>query len=79
MEKERYWTWSINYTKNYYRMDILQRIKESTDFISNKFNGKRPLIGIVLGSGLGELAEKIEEKIIISEWENLLNNEKLLK
>lgn len=65
MEKERYWTWSINYTKNYYRMDVLQRIKESTDFISNKFNGKRPLIGIVLGSGLGELAEKIEEKIII--------------
>ena len=46
-------------------MEILQKIKESTDFISNKFNGKRPLVGIVLGSGLGEHPEKIEEKTVI--------------
>jgi purine-nucleoside phosphorylase len=45
--------------------DKLARIKEAADYVSAKLNGKVPYAGIILGSGLGDLAEKIEEKIII--------------
>lgn len=46
-------------------MEILQRINEAAAYISAKTGEIRPFAGIVLGSGLGELGEKIENKIVI--------------
>jgi len=46
-------------------MEILQRINEAAAYISAKTGGIRPFAGIVLGSGLGELGEKIENKVVI--------------
>lgn len=43
----------------------LERINNAAKYISNKLNGKQPFAGIVLGSGLGQLAEEIEDKIVI--------------
>ncbi|MDP4144817.1 MAG: purine-nucleoside phosphorylase [Bacillota bacterium] len=47
-------------------------ISESVNFIKNKINFK-PEVGIILGSGLGNLAEQVENKVIIkySEVPNL--------
>lgn len=45
--------------------EYLKKIEESASFISSKIGGRSPLAGIVLGSGLGELAERIENKIVI--------------
>ena len=46
-------------------MDYLQKIKETVNFINAKIVSK-PLIGLILGSGLGGLADKIENEIKIS-------------
>ena len=43
----------------------LQTINQCTEFIREKISGRRPLAGIVLGSGLGKLAEKIEDPTVI--------------
>lgn len=43
-------------------MDLLKRIDESSEYIKQKSNNFLPNIGIILGSGLGELAEKIENR-----------------
>jgi len=45
--------------------NYLEKINESTAYISAMLDGKKPVVGIILGSGLGELAEKIENKITI--------------
>ena len=45
--------------------NYLEKINESASYISAMLEGKRPVVGIILGSGLGELAEKIENKITI--------------
>lgn len=47
------------------------KIKESADFISSKMD-YRPEIGLILGSGLGSLADIIEEPIIIK-YEDIPN------
>ncbi len=46
-------------------MEYIEKIKVATDFIKTRLSGISPLVGIVLGSGLGELAEQIENKIVI--------------
>lgn len=43
----------------------LEKIMTAADYVSAKLYGKKPVVGIVLGSGLGKLAEKIEDKIVI--------------
>lgn len=43
----------------------VERIMKSADFVASRLDGHKPLVGIVLGSGLGKLAEKIEDKIVI--------------
>ena len=37
----------------------------AAEFVASKLAGHKPLVGIVLGSGLGKLAEFIENKIVI--------------
>ncbi|MDU4892479.1 MAG: purine-nucleoside phosphorylase [Clostridium sp.] len=43
----------------------LKVIKESVEFIKEKLNGFEPEIGAILGSGLGDMADRIENKIIV--------------
>lgn len=46
-------------------MEYCEKINAATEFIKTNLSGNKPLIGIVLGSGLGELAEHIENKVVI--------------
>lgn len=43
----------------------IETINTAAGYIAGKLGGKSPVAGIVLGSGLGKLAEKIENKITI--------------
>lgn len=44
-------------------MDIT-KVKESVEFIKSKINFT-PEIGIILGSGLGDMADKVEDRVVI--------------
>lgn len=44
----------------------MQIIRSSADYIKSKIGDRKPLVGIVLGSGLGRLGEKINNAITIS-------------
>jgi purine-nucleoside phosphorylase len=46
-------------------METIERITASAKFISDRIGGFVPEVGIILGSGLGDLAELIENKIVI--------------
>lgn len=46
-------------------MESIRRIDEAAIYIRERANGFKPVAGIVLGSGLGALAETIENKIVI--------------
>lgn len=43
----------------------VERIQQAAEYIKTKIGLKKPLALIVLGSGLGKLADKIEEQIVI--------------
>ncbi len=43
----------------------VMRIYEAADFVKAKLQGKVPFAGIVLGSGLGKLADVIEDPVVI--------------
>jgi purine-nucleoside phosphorylase len=45
--------------------EYLERIKTAATFISERLGSRTPFAGIVLGSGLGELADKITNKTVI--------------
>lgn len=45
--------------------DRLERINSSAEYIKGRLNGFIPEIGIILGSGLGKLADKIDNQIVI--------------
>ncbi len=38
---------------------LLERVKESSDFLRSRFKGKSPLIGVILGSGFGDIAREV--------------------
>lgn len=40
-------------------------INEAAEFLKGKFAGRTPLVGIVLGSGLGKLADKITNQTVV--------------
>jgi purine-nucleoside phosphorylase len=44
-------------------LTYVQQIKEAAAYIAGKIDSKQPLIGLVLGSGLGDLADQIEDGI----------------
>jgi purine-nucleoside phosphorylase len=43
----------------------VEKIMTAAEYVSAKLDGKKPFAGIVLGSGLGKLADKIENPIVI--------------
>ena len=43
----------------------VERIMTAAEYVAAKLDGKKPFAGIVLGSGLGKLADKIENQIVI--------------
>lgn len=43
----------------------IERINTAASYISSRIGGKKPFAGIVLGSGLGKLADKIENKTVV--------------
>ncbi|MGM9740499.1 MAG: purine-nucleoside phosphorylase [Candidatus Cryptobacteroides sp.] len=42
-----------------------ERIHKAADYVRSQLQGRQPVVGIVLGSGLGKLAEKISDPIVI--------------
>jgi purine-nucleoside phosphorylase len=46
--------------------NYLQQIQQSANFIQQQLRGIRPQIGLILGSGLGDMAEQVENPITIS-------------
>lgn len=45
--------------------DFVKTIHNSADHIQSILDGRHPLAGIILGSGLGKLADKIEDPVVI--------------
>lgn len=43
----------------------LERINTAAEYVKNHLEGRAPLAGIVLGSGLGKLADQIKDPIVI--------------
>ena len=43
----------------------VEKIMTAAQYIAEKLGGRKPYVGIVLGSGLGKLADKIENSIVI--------------
>ena len=42
-----------------------ERIQNAAEYLRSQLQGRQPVVGIVLGSGLGKLAEKIADPIVI--------------
>lgn len=43
----------------------VEKITQAAEYIAERLGGRKPFAGIVLGSGLGKLAEKIEDQTVI--------------
>ena len=43
----------------------VEKIMTAAEYVAAKLGGRTPYAGVVLGSGLGKLAESIENKIVI--------------
>lgn len=43
----------------------LQKVHAAADFLRGRLIGRQPLVGIILGSGLGNLADEINDKLIV--------------
>ena len=47
-------------------MDIrIERIHQAADYVKAHIGDRKPLVGIVLGSGLGKLADAVKDPIVI--------------
>jgi len=45
--------------------DTLRVIHAASDVLAERLEGRQPLVGIVLGSGLGKLADEIQDPLVI--------------
>lgn len=43
----------------------IQKIHSAADYVRSKIGSQKPVVGIVLGSGLGKLGESIEDPVVI--------------
>lgn len=43
----------------------IARINSAADYIRGKLNGRKPKVALILGSGLGPIADSIEDQIVI--------------
>ena len=46
-------------------MSYADTINLAADYVKGRLEGRKPLVGIILGSGLGKLADEIEDPLII--------------
>ena len=46
-------------------MEILETIHRASDYVKEHLEGRQPEVGIILGSGLGKLADEIEDPLVI--------------
>ena len=46
-------------------MDLMEKLHASSDYIASKLEGRKPVIGLILGSGLGDLADTLQNAVII--------------
>ena len=46
-------------------MEIMEMLGESKEYIESKLGGRMPQIGLILGSGLGDMADAIEDPVVI--------------
>ena len=46
-------------------MEIMEMLGESKEYIESKLGGRKPQIGLILGSGLGDMADAIEDPVVI--------------
>ena len=46
-------------------MNYLETIYAASDYVKSQLKGRQPVVGIVLGSGLGKLADEIQDPIVI--------------
>ena len=43
----------------------IERINNASEYLKSKLEGRQPVVGIILGSGLGKLAERISDPLTI--------------
>ncbi|MCF0178401.1 MAG: purine nucleoside phosphorylase I, inosine and guanosine-specific [Bacteroidales bacterium] len=46
-------------------MEQIRKIEEATEYVKSQIGDRKPVVGIVLGSGLGKIAESIENAVVI--------------
>ena len=46
-------------------MELMEKLSQSKAYIEARLEGRKPQIGIILGSGLGDMADAIEDAVII--------------
>ena len=43
----------------------IERINKAAEYIQSRLNGRKPKAALILGSGLGPVADSIQDQIII--------------